>query len=368
MAGSLVGGVRKRLYELIPKPSPIMADNGGVQEVSGVLILINGENPTFSYYFEERLRLINNVPVIVRTLTERLEDIHPHGLFVIVCRYIKSRHIEWIRQTRSSLAGVAFFVDDDMASIVASRDGSLRYKLNLLRLGILPLKKLNPLLSEVWVSTHALAESLPSRSCVKILPPFPPPLLPKEPTHAANDVPLRIAYHATGIHRREHEFLHPVMRKVLEANIQLSFEVLADGHIASSWRQSNLPPHQLVIKGTMKWRDYVANAARNGADIALVPLMKSRTNASRSDTKRVDVARLGAAAIYSKCDIFDRCAVPGEIHVSNNIEDWVSAILRLAADREALDAAKRAAFISLEKMTRLADPSFPFSPRLVSGA
>jgi len=358
------------IYDRIPKPMPEMAGHSGADAISGILVLINGENPTFSYYLEERLRHIQTVNVVVRKLTDTLDDVKPDGLFVILCRYVKLQQIAWLRRVRPCLAGVALVIDDDLAAIITGPDGSLRYKANVLRLGVLPLHKLNPLLSEVWASTAELGKVLVNdRADVQILSPLPPALHLRKRAGIADDMtPLRIVFHATGIHRREHEFLYPIIRQVLIADPRIHFEVLADGSIAGGWHRAGLPADRYTVRKTMKWRDYAAWAGQTDADIALVPLLQSRTNNVRADTKRIDVARLGAAAIYSKCEIFDRCAVEGEVHVGNNADEWIAGILRLTGDSIALNEAKKAAFVSLEKMVRLSDTSFPFSPRLLSGA
>ncbi len=70
----------------------------------------------------------------------------------------------------------------------------------------------------------------------------------------------------------------------------------------------------------------------HGADIALAPLLAGRTiNDSRADTKRIDTSRMGAgAAIFSRCTTFARCAVAGEFHIGNTMEEWLMAIDQLS--------------------------------------
>ncbi|AXV14659.1 hypothetical protein CYG48_02405 [Neorhizobium sp. SOG26] len=322
--------------------------------------MIKGENPTFSYYIEQRLRHLT-VPAIVRSLDDRLDDLSPEGLFVILVRYAKPTQIRWLKEVRARLAGVALLIDDDLRSVVVGPDGSLRYKANLLRLGVLPLVQLNALLSHVWTSTGALAEVLGGqRAEVQVLHPLPPALRPKDLIPSGRFPTLRIVYHATGIHRQEHAFLQPIIRRVLNADPALHFEVLADGSIANGWHNAGLPIGRYTVRKTMRWLEYATWGHNSGADIALNPLLNTKTNKVRADTKRVDVARLGAAGLYSRCDVFNRCAVPYESHLPNDPDAWVSEILRLAANEVELRRAKQASFKSLEKMIQLADVNFPF--------
>jgi len=326
-------------------------------------VLSKHPNPTLSYYFEERIRLISNTTVVIRGLDDLITDIEPDGLFVIICRYIKSSQLKWIKKNRSALSGVAFFVDDDLASVFTSSEGSLLYRYNIARLGIWPLPRLNPLLSHVWVSTERLAKSFDSAgSQALVLPPLPGELpllhdqLDPQPTGK-----IKMVYHATAIHRREHEFLVPVAAMALNRNPNLHLEVIADGSLAKAWRQKGIAPDQLSIKPSLRWDEYLSHTSRQVADIALVPLLEGKTNSCRSDTKRIDVARLRAAAIYSRCDIFDRCAMPDELHVANDPNEWISAITLLATDSVRRMASKKATHLSLEKMKSLARPNFPFS-------
>lgn len=351
--------ISRQVYRWAPRPSAGRAtpDEQPVK-AHQMLVITRYPNPTFSYYFEQRLFGNADKSILVRGLGDPLVDIDPNGLFVVFCRYASSRQINWVRRHRDKLVGVALFIDDDVASILAGAQGTWHHKLFLAYYGVLPLIPLNPQLSQVWVSTDHLADGLQgSGSRPKVLRPLPPPAAPKASSSSFER--LRMAYHATNVHRREHEFLVPIVRDALLRHPQLEFEVFANGRNARLWSRAGIDPRRLVIRHTLPWIRYVEASSREQYDIALVPLLETRTNASRADTKRIDVMRMGAAAIYSAGPIFGRCAIEGEIHILNTADQWAAAIDLLVADTSARDLARQATFDSIEVMRKAASINFP---------
>lgn len=324
-----------------------------------ILVLSQYPNPTFSYYLEERLKAVGGIPVEIRGLDESLDGLDENGLFVIVCRYIKSQQLQWLECKRSSLAGIAYFIDDNIAAVLAGGEARWSYRRRLFRLGIRPLRRLNPLLSHVWASTAPLAAALSRHGGggIGLLPPM-PPAGETGPTRSDRGGPaVKMAFHATGIHRREHDFLMPIVASAMMRHPHLAFEVFADDRTARLWRRQGIDAARLEILRPLPWPAYRAGVQE--ADIALVPLLEGKTNDSRSDTKRVDVARMNAAAIYSRCPTFARCAVDGEIFVENTAATWLAAIDELVDDRERRIIARDATAASLEVMRQLASPGFP---------
>ncbi|WP_244519955.1 MULTISPECIES: hypothetical protein [unclassified Ensifer] len=329
-----------------------------------VLVVSKHPNPTYSYYLEERLRRCG-LPFHVQDLDDDLGGLDPDGMFVVICRYITSRQLRWVEFNRPRLAGVALFIDDDLAAIVSGSDGSWGYKFRLLRLGIKPLYHLRKVLDAVWVSTPELAQRLPSSNQVPlVMPPFPVPF-PQQNDHGRNQADsqqmLKLVYHATGIHHREHDFLRPIIARALDEHPTLRFEVIADGKIGAHWSAMNIAEGRLMVRDSLPWPEYLSYTAQSGADIALAPLLESRTNSSRSDTKRIDIARMKAAAIFSRSPVFDRCATEGELHVDNTAEDWLSAIRLLVTDPARREIARKATAASVVKMATVASPDFPLT-------
>ncbi|PZR50262.1 MAG: hypothetical protein DI537_57890, partial [Stutzerimonas stutzeri] len=290
-----------------------------------------------------------------------LDDLDPRGTFVILCRYVKPRQLFWLRRHRRELAGIGLFVDDDIAAMVADNGGPLDYRAYLFGMGILPLFLLNGLLTHLWTSTETLAAALAQNGQVaSVLAPRPG----EEQYKASDAVPrtddaVRMVFHATGMHFSEHRFLIPIVTDMLARHAHLSFEVIAEGAPTRWWSGLAIDPERLRIRAPLRWPDYFRETASNPADIALVPLLPGRTNARRSDTKRIDVSRMQAAAIYSHCDIYRRCAMPGEIFAPHEPDAWRREIERLATDPLLRQRTREATMASMRVMRRAARAGFP---------
>lgn len=326
--------LRDTIYHILPKPVARNRSSELPRTATRLLVLTNGRNPTFTHYLEERLARAT-LTIDVRSLTARLDDIDPDGLAVVLCRYIRPLQLFWLYRNRRRLAFTALFIDDDIAATVMAKSGSGLYKLYLMVIGILPLPVLNRVLTDVWVSTPALALALHAggSNVGTILPPFPPveaftPL----PPYQGKGSRLTMAFHATGSHDAEHAFLVPIVREALERCRNLHFEVVAEGRLAQLWAEAGLPAARLTLTPKRDWSSYLAETARRRVDILLVPLLRNKMNDVRSSTKRFDAARMGAAAIFSRCPAYDRAADPNEVLIDNDTQAWVGTICQLIED------------------------------------
>lgn len=353
--------LRDLIYSLLPKPAARTRVADTERQATRLLVLTNGRNPTFTYYLEERLAL-SSLNVEVRSLTERLEDIDPVGLGVILCRYVRPRQLLWLYRHRRRLASVCLLIDDDVAATVTSNQGSWTYKAYLTGLGIAPLPVLNRILTRVWASTPALASAFEANRAraSAILPPFPPaeaftPLA----TDSQGNGRLLMAFHATGSHDGEHAFLVPIVREVLERWDNVDFEVVAEGEPARLWGRAQLPAHRIALSPKRDWTAYLAETARRRIDILLVPLLQNRMNDVRSSTKRFDAARMGAAAIFSLCPAYTAAADGGEILVRNDAQSWVKAIGCLVEDGELRRRTREATVNAVKTILANTTAAFP---------
>lgn len=354
--------LRDIIYRLLPRPLPFGAQaTDRYRTAKHLLILSRYPNPSFSYYLDERAKSLGEIPVIMKDLDDSLDAVDSEGLFVIICRYIKQPQLRWLEEKRDSLAGVAYFVDDDIRAVVTGKEASWPYKFRLIKLAVRPLPRVNRLLTHIWTSTEALAGTLATAGHqIDILAPMPAnPTEVPSPAKGENTTPVKMVYHATGIHRHEHEFLMPIVKAAMEKHAHLHFEVFANGTLARRWSRQGIDPARTTIIPPVSWPTYLARTTQHNADIALAPLLSGKTNASRADTKRIDISRLQAAAIFSQCPTFARCAVSGELHIGNTSAEWLTAIDQLVSDREHRLAARDATRKSIEKMRQHATTAFP---------
>lgn len=78
------------------------------REIEAILVLSRHPNPSFSYYLEKRLRAVRSVRVVIRSINDGApSDLEPDGLFVLICRYVKSEQPKWLQRTERWLPAAA---------------------------------------------------------------------------------------------------------------------------------------------------------------------------------------------------------------------------------------------------------------------
>jgi hypothetical protein len=338
----------------IPRPRVQAGKLPPVRPIKRFVVFVRLPSPTFDYFLAKRLDAQKTLPPaeILDIAGTAVPEIDPDGVFAIFCRYASRSSLNWVEAHAKRLAGVGLFIDDDLAAWVVAADAPIGYRLFLARHGLLPLPRLNRHLDRVWTATKALARSIGDDRAI-VLPPAPRPVdfaaVPGE--RAAG--PIRIAFFAE-FHASEHRFLLPIMAKVLQRRSQAQFEVTDSKSFSPRWRK--LP--RVVVSPFRPWPEFRVYTAANPADIALVPLMPSRVNLARSPTKRIDVARMGAAGIFSQSSSFEQDAEPGELFLPNDQEAWVEGIVRLIDDAALRARAAGATRLVVERLAA-APADFP---------
>ncbi|RWX78850.1 hypothetical protein EPK99_09730 [Neorhizobium lilium] len=322
--------------------------------INQIILFGRHPNPTTDYYFGARLSARGMPPYEIVDMADRnLHRLNPEGAFIIICRYASSRVLDWIEASHSRLAGVGLFLDDDIPSVILSDESSIRYKLSLLKNAIMPLRRLNRELDILWVSTPKLAEAV---GCIdaQVLPPAPPTFLwdvAGRKSSRADSETISIAYHATGIHVKEHSFLQPVIADVLAARPNAIFEVFADNRTRPIWKGMD----RVDIRDPLPWQGYVKECENRQIDIMLVPLAPTKVNDCRSPTKRIDVARLEAAGIFSASSAYGEPDGSCEIRLLYNRDIWHQTLLELIDDPARRAAGAEATRLLVGQMSSDAD-------------
>jgi len=183
------------------------------------------------------------------------------------------------------------------------------------------------MLTTVWVSTPTLAERWTGPR-PRLLPPLADDF-DLSSTPAPAGAPL-VGLHASASHGADQRWLEPVVRGVLAADPDVTFEVVADHGQARRWRGD---PRVRVI-ASQCWPDYRADTARRGRDLLLAPLLPSKANAARSEVKRIDAARCGASLLVSDTAVFG--VSPAEAALGMvaplDVQAWIAAVLLLTRD------------------------------------
>jgi hypothetical protein len=325
------GACRSYLERLLPQPRLRAGGNNAPrQEIKRVILFGRHPNPTADYYFSARLSSVYGPNYHLADIRNTdFEKIDPNGAFVIVCRYASSHVLDWIAKHDEKLAGVGLFLDDNIPAVITGEDADIAYRFFLFYRALWPLRRLNRYLDIVWASTPRLATYLTHVVAI-VLPPSPPGSLWKT-THADNaGDDVLIAYHATSVHHSEHLFLRPIIAEVLAKRPQAKFEVFAGKSAARIWQDME----RVVVRTPTSWSDYLNKTMQRRIDIMLVPLTPSLVNDCRSPTKRIDVARSGAAGIFSACEAYGWSSAEAEMLLPYEPNAWTNAIMALVDSPE----------------------------------
>lgn len=242
------------------------------------------------------------------------------GAVVMFVRYLPSAWRRLVEQRRDELAGVVFFMDDDLLDPRAATGMPWRYRLKLYRLATRHAAWLRRQQAALWVSTPWLASKYAGWAPQVVRPEAP----------AARTQSCRVFYHGTASHGAEIRWLRPVMEQVLRANERTVFEIVGGQQVQRLYR--GLP--RVTVVHPMKWQAYQAFMDLQGRHIGLAPLLDLPFNRGRSCTKFFDITRCGAVGVYSAGSACAEVVRHGESGLLLPLDQqaWTDSILALAAD------------------------------------
>ncbi|MCA0177131.1 MAG: glycosyltransferase family 1 protein [Proteobacteria bacterium] len=307
------------------------------QQATRLLVVEEGASPSGDYLLHPWLATLG-VPV-VRLDAHRAPpaDALVAGDFVVVVRYLHPAWRRAIQRRRSALAGLAWFLDDDLADAAVLTELPAAYATKVRSLALKCVPWFVQMAAQWWVATEALAHKYAAHQ-PQVLALAPPAALAAPATEA-----VRLAYHGSASHQRELAWLHPVLAEVLAARPQCHLTVIGD--LAINRRYRDLP--RTTVLHPMRWPSYLAYTQQARADVGLAPLLPGVFNAGRGAVKFYDYARMGAAGVYAATPPyagFIRDGVDGVL-LPMAPAAWVEALLALVDDaprRAALAQAARA--------------------------
>ncbi|MBR9984910.1 MAG: glycosyltransferase [Desulfosarcina sp.] len=215
-------------------------------------------------------------------------------------------------------------MDDDIPSALRAPELPLRYALKTAWRYARTRRLLGEVCSEVWVSTAELARRYAGSSPRLVEPEY-------VASTASGEKPLVYFYHGSWAHRREMKWLVPVVDQVQKHAPNAWFEIMGTDRVKRLFR--GIPRVRMVHP--MPWKDYLAYAGTVRYQIGLAPCFDTDFNRARSHSKVFDIARLGAAGIYSNVTPYAEKVLHGETGLlcKNVPDEWVKAILLLLNDR-----------------------------------
>jgi len=256
------------------------------------------------------------------------------GDFVVVLRYLHPAWKKAITRQRAELAGLAWFLDDDLLDPAALAGLAPAYVRKIRSFATAHQGWAAEMGVQWWFSTEALGRKY-SALAPRVLPLAPPAAL------CASRPGVKLVYHGTASHGREIEWLHPVIAAVQAQRDDTHFELFGDLAVNRLYR--DLP--RVAVLHPMRWESYLAHTRSTQADIGLAPLLPGAFNAGRGPVKFFDYTRMGALGLYSELPPyagFVRHGVDGEL-LPLEPGAWVEAIHRWAGNAAGRQARSEAA-------------------------
>jgi hypothetical protein len=293
-----------------------------------------GENPSFDYFLRPRLGRESTI-IDLANGPSALPDRPPEELALVFCRYVPPLWLAWTLRHAKRLGGLGIFLDDDYGGLVLDRTVPLRYRWKVMRLGLLPWRALSGRFTHVWTGSDALAKRLRHPKAVALEPIAPAedlgglPATGGRPEADGSGEAMRLAFHATAVHRREHLWLAALADRLKAAVPGARLEVVADRRLAPIWRE-----HPWVeVRPSRPWPAYRDAARRGGADLFLVPLVDARINEGRSFSKVIDAVRLGAVPLLADALAYRPLAGLLPL-IPPDPQAWIEAVVRYGLDAD----------------------------------
>jgi hypothetical protein len=306
-------------------------------EVQRWLVLQAGANPSTDYYIRPRAARAGVATVYrdIDTEAPSAADFQP-GTQVVVVRYLDRRWADALHTHATALAGVVYFMDDDLLNPSTWRQLPEPYHDKLARHFATVGSDIGVLASRVWVSTPELQARYPDARA-EVMPPL--PLVDDVPSPQLTSDFVRIFYHGTKAHEAEIRWLRPVIAACLDGCPHAHFEIIGDHEVNKAYR--GLPRTRVLHP--MSWPNYLDHCRSMQGHIGLAPLFESDFNAGRSHTKVLDIARCGATGIYTRSPTYDAAVRDGVdgVLLPNEPNTWTQRIVALASDKTTLARMQR---------------------------
>ena len=308
-----------RDFSLVPGSSR----QGGT--VEHTLVLAARHSPTIDYYLGDLLRAGADPRTRVAFDSQlprwsganAPEQVLP-GTRVILVRMPCSGWADVIEAAGHRVAQVVWLIDDD---VIAARHDEwlpMAYRLRLLDDHLAFRRRFEHLVDRIWASTPLLASRFPAAR-VEVRPPRPLP--PSEQRW------VKVFYHGTASHRREHAFLLPIFHEVQKRSAHVVLEVTGDHALYKMFR--GVP--RLRVLHPVAWPDYLAHLRASQYHLGLAPLLDTPFNRARSGVKALEIAWSGAQGLLSRRAPYTEYAhLPGMHWVGDDPRAWADEITRIA--------------------------------------
>jgi len=317
-----------------------------VSALRRVFVVEERDNPSSAYFLLPALEGLG-LPVTRAGFAAVPPPEALDGALVVLVRYLPGPWARLLARHRDVLAGLAFFMDDDVLDPAVFAGLPWRYRFKLWRLASRRVGWLRGQRAQLWVSTPALAAKYAAWPPRRLAPVD----LPDTPG-SRSDL-RRVFYHGSASHRDDIRFLVPVARELLADDARLRFEIVGGGNVGRLF--AALPGASVVRP--MPWPAYRRFAVGEVRHVGLAPQGESPFNRARSYTKFFDITRAGAVGVYTAGSACATVVTSGRdgLVVPMDPVAWVDAVRFLLADeprRLAMLAAARETAARLSEAAR----------------
>lgn len=318
-------GLKTFLRGWTDRPNPSRS-GGDAIPIEAVTVVEYRRNPSTDYFVLPRSRKFGvPIRVVDSSSDEPTADALGRGTLVVFVRYIPPAWCEAVDQHRDSLAGVSFFMDDDLFDLSAHIGLPRDYLRRIKRFSFDRQNWLRRTGARFWFASPYLADKYRDLD--------PELLQPVALDVPRNSMPaVRFFYHGTASHGAELQWLRSIVHDVQQRVTNTYFEVIGDHSVNRLYR--DIP--RVMIVHPMSWERYREHCLVSERQIGLAPLLPGSFNAARSHTKFFDITRCGAVGIYSNRPPFSGFIRDGEdgLLCEDRPQSWVEAIRVLATDPE----------------------------------
>lgn len=327
---------------------------------SGVVaVLAPGALPTVDYYLTPRLRGLpaGSVYRFNSMTAESSASSLPDGTFVVIVRHAAPAWLRWLARHRGRWSGVAFLMDDDIPAAWTCGELPLGYRLWTSGRHARVRGLLAAVCDRVWMSNARLQARYPE-SEARVLPPIEP--FGQRP--ASPPGTRRWAYLGTHVHRREIEWLLPVVNAVQMRSEAFEFELFGAGRVER--RFAALP--RVRVRAPRPWPEFLRYCVSAQLAVGVAPLLPGRFNAMRTHVKLFDITRCGAAALLSRAEPYGpELEEVAAALLPNDPATWIDAITELLEDDTRRGAVHARAAAWVDQAGREVDLSAWMRERLV---
>jgi glycosyltransferase involved in cell wall biosynthesis len=289
------------------------------------VVLSPGEIPTTDLYLRGQLerQFGKEVRYVDTFRTSPQEMVLEDNTIVVIVRHASLRWLRWVEDNRGQFTGVAFLMDDDIPAALRAPELPLGYAIKTAWRYARSRRLLSRICSEVWLSTPELMQRYAGSSPRLLEPEYVAPQTLKEKA-------LVYFYHGSWAHRREIEWLVPIVKLVQQAVPDVWFEIMGTDRVKHLFQ--GIPRVRVVHP--MPWKDYLVYAGTVSYQVGLAPCFDTDFNRARSHSKMFDITRLGAVGIYSNVIPYSEKVVHGKTGLlcDNDSDKWVEVLTLLLND------------------------------------